>query len=50
MMTPRKGDYGFVPMTPEARKVADAWDPDADQAGKPRGYDPGHQHRPVQQQ
>ena len=32
MMTPRKGDYGFVPMTPEARKIADAWDPAADQA------------------
>ena len=32
MMTPKKGDYGFVPMTPEARKIADAWDPAADQA------------------
>ena len=32
MMTPKKGDYGFVPMTPEARRIADAWDPAADQA------------------
>src|ERR1700689_1152533 len=31
MITPRKGDYQPVPMTPEARKVADAWDPAADQ-------------------
>jgi hypothetical protein len=33
MVTPRKGDYQGVPMTPEARKVADAWDPAADEAG-----------------
>ncbi len=26
MVTPRKGDYSSVPMTPEARKVADTWD------------------------
>jgi hypothetical protein len=32
MITPRKGDYQPVPMTPEARKVADAWDPSADEA------------------
>ncbi len=32
MITPRKGDYQPVPMTPEARKVADAWDPAADVA------------------
>jgi hypothetical protein len=32
MMTPKKGDYAFVPLTPEGRKVADAWDPAADQA------------------
>jgi hypothetical protein len=32
MITPRKGDYQPVPMTPEARKVADAWDPAADEA------------------
>ena len=33
MVTPRKGDYQSVPMTAEARKVADAWDPAADEAG-----------------
>jgi hypothetical protein len=27
MVTPSPGDYQGVPMTPEARKVADAWDP-----------------------
>jgi hypothetical protein len=32
MITPRKGDYQPVPMTQEARKVADAWDPAADEA------------------
>lgn len=32
MVTPRKGDYQNVPMTAEARKVADAWDPAADEA------------------
>lgn len=31
MVTPRKGDYSAVPMTPQARKVADAWDPAADE-------------------
>ena len=32
MITPRKGDYQVVPLTDQARKVADAWDPAADQA------------------
>jgi hypothetical protein len=32
MVTPRKGDYRGVPLTEAARKVADAWDPAADQA------------------
>ena len=32
MITPRKGDYQVVPMTEPARKVADAWDPAADEA------------------
>ena len=31
MVTPRKGDYQSVPMTEQARKIADAWDPKADQ-------------------
>ncbi len=32
MITPRKGDYQMVPMTEQARKVAGAWDPAADEA------------------
>ena len=32
MVTPAKGDYQGVPMTPDAVKVADAWDPAADEA------------------
>ncbi len=32
MMTPPKGDYARVPLTPEGRKVADGWSPAADQA------------------
>ena len=32
MVTPHKGDYQMVPMNDQARKVADAWDPVADQA------------------
>jgi hypothetical protein len=32
MMTPHKGDYQGVPITEQARKVADAWDPAADEA------------------
>ena len=32
MVTPTKGDYQGVPMTPEAVKVADAWNPEADTA------------------
>jgi hypothetical protein len=32
MVTPAKGDYQGVPMTPEARKAADAWDPAKEEA------------------
>ena len=32
MITPAKGDYQGVPMTPVAAKVADGWDPAVDQA------------------
>jgi hypothetical protein len=32
MVTPAKGDYQGVPMTPDAQKIADAWDPVADEA------------------
>src|SRR6267378_3430649 len=27
MVTPNKGEYGGVPLTPEGRRVADTWDP-----------------------
>jgi hypothetical protein len=30
MVTPAKGDYTSLPLTPAARKTADAWDPDKD--------------------
>ena len=32
MLTPAKGDYASVPINPEGRKVADAWDPAKDEA------------------
>ena len=32
MVTPAKGDYQGVPMTPAARTIADAWDPDKEEA------------------
>jgi hypothetical protein len=32
MLTPAKGDYVRMPLTPAARKVADAWDPAGDEA------------------
>jgi len=32
MITPAKGDYTRMPLTPAARKVADAWDPARDEA------------------
>ncbi len=32
MVTPRKGDYTRVPLTPAGRTLADAWDPAADEA------------------
>jgi hypothetical protein len=36
MVTPAPGDYQGVPMTPEARKIADAWDPaKAEASGEP---------------
>jgi hypothetical protein len=30
MLTPAKGDYASVPLSPDGRKAADAWDPDKD--------------------
>src|SRR5438552_3924705 len=32
MVTPAKGDYSSVPLNPEGRKVADAWNPAKDEA------------------
>jgi len=32
MVTPTRGDYQGVPMTPDAVKIADAWNPEADTA------------------
>ena len=32
MVTPRKGDYTHLALTPAARKLADAWDPAKDEA------------------
>lgn len=32
MITPPKGDYTRVPLTPEGRKLADSWNPAADEA------------------
>jgi|SRR5579872_3202555 len=32
MVTPSLGDFQGVPMTPEARKIATAWDPDKEEA------------------
>jgi hypothetical protein len=32
MITPPKGDYTRMPLTPEARKVADGWNPKADES------------------
>jgi hypothetical protein len=32
MITPKKGDYTRVPLTPAARKIADSWDPAKDTA------------------
>ena len=34
MVTPAPGDYQGVPMTPEARKLADAWDPAKEEASE----------------
>lgn len=40
MVTPRKGNYLRVPLTPAAREIADAWDPARDEAAgeQCRGY------------
>jgi hypothetical protein len=44
MMTPAKGDYPSIPLNPEGRKVADAWDPAKDEAAgeQCKGYGAGN--------
>ena len=32
MVTPAKGDYMGLPLTPDAAKIADVWDPAKDEA------------------
>jgi len=32
MITPAKGDYASIPLTPEGKRVADTWDPAKDEA------------------
>jgi hypothetical protein len=34
MVTPAKGDYGSIPITLEAKKVGDSWDPAKDEAAR----------------
>jgi hypothetical protein len=43
MMTPAKGDYPSIPLNPEGRKLADAWDPAKDEAAgnQCKGYGAG---------
>ena len=43
MVTPKKGDYTRVPLTPAGRKIADSWDPARDEAASEqcRGYGAG---------
>ena len=42
VVTPPKGDYLYLPLNAEARRVADAWDPTKDEAGgeQCKGYGP----------
>jgi hypothetical protein len=42
MLVPPKGDYSMLPLNPEARKIADAWDPakDVAESGQCRAYGP----------
>jgi len=43
-MTPAKGDYAGVPLTPEGRRVADSWDPmkDEREGNQCRAYGAGN--------
>src|SRR5262249_36155090 len=42
VITPPKGDYQYLPLNAEARRVADAWDPAKDEAAgeQCKGYGP----------
>ncbi len=42
VITPPKGDYNYLPLNPEARRLADAWDPAKDEAAgeQCKGYGP----------
>src|SRR2546427_6690633 len=42
VITPPKGDYLYLPLNAEARRIADAWDPTKDEAGgeQCKGYGP----------
>jgi hypothetical protein len=42
VVTPPKGDYLYLPLNPEARRVADTWDPGKDEAAGEacKGYGP----------
>src|SRR5215467_9781839 len=42
VITPPKGDYLYLPLNPEARRVADTWDPAKDEAAgeQCKGYGP----------
>jgi len=44
MLTPLKGDYAGLPLNPEAKKIADAWDPGKDEAAgeQCKGYGAGN--------
>jgi hypothetical protein len=33
MVTPKKGDFPGLPLNPEGKKIANAWDPEKDEAG-----------------
>ena len=43
MVTPAKGDHPSIPLSPEGRKVADAWDPikDEQSGDQCKAYGPG---------
>jgi len=42
VITPPKGDYQYLPLNPEGRRIADSWDPAKDEAASEqcKGYGP----------